>query len=199
MYRRLAVVDAELQLTGLQAQANTQRMALRLSPGNADPVDCLASATVPLRNYVMNRYVSHHGDALDEIGEVTSPDPFPAVRFSLLVDQYVAGDHSVLPALKTQMQIWRDNDAAFRQVATVRGLSEAVPTSHNLAVMAGAGLDALNGHKKKLSPAEKKIFDQEETLINSSADVTGAFSGTTFPPGGLMIIVEPAIRKLVGL
>ncbi|KXV66258.1 beta-N-acetylhexosaminidase [Acetobacter orleanensis] len=199
MYRRLAVVDAELQLTGLQAQANTHRMALRLSPGNADPVECLASATVPLRNYVMNRYVSHHGDALDEIGEVTSPDPFPAVRFSMLVDQYVAGDRSVLPALKAQMQVWRDNDVAFQQVATVRGLSEAVPISHNLAVMAGAGLDALNGHKKKLSTADKKVFDQEETLINSSADVSGSFFGTTFPPGGLMISVEPAIRKLVGL
>ncbi|MFE8871823.1 beta-N-acetylhexosaminidase [Acetobacter persici] len=199
MYRRLAVVNTELQLTGVQAQANTHRMALRLSPANADPVERLASATVPLRNYVMNRYVSHHGDALDEIGEVTSPDPFPAVRFSMLVDQYVAGDRSVVPALKAQMQIWRDNDAAFQQVARVRGLSEAVPTSHNLAVMAAAGLNALNSHKKKLSATEKKIFDQEEDLINSSADVTGSFSGTTFPPGGLMIIAEPAIRKLVGL
>lgn len=199
MYRRLAVVNTELQITGLQAQANTHRMALRLSPGNADPVECLASATVPLRNYVMNRYVSHRDNALDEIGEVTSPDPFQAVRFSMLVDQYVAGDHSVAPALKAQMQVWRDNDAAFQQVATARGLSEAVPTSHNLAVMAGAGLNALNGHKKKLSAADKKVFDQEDTLINSSADVSGSFSGTSFPAGGLMIVAEPALRKLVGL
>nr|WP_298795999.1 family 20 glycosylhydrolase [uncultured Acetobacter sp.] len=198
MYRRLAVVNSELQITGLQAQANTHKMVLRLSPGNAEPVERLASATVPLRNYVMNRYVGHHGNALDEIGEVTSPDPFPAVRFNMLVDRYVAGDHSVVAELKSQMQVWRDNDAAFRQVATVRGLSEAVPTSHNLAVMAGAGLNALNGHKK-LSSEEKKIFDQEETLINGSADVSGSFSGTTFPAAGLMIIAEPAIRKLVGL
>lgn len=199
MYRRLAIVDTELQLTGLQAQANTHRMALRLSPGNADPVERLASATVPLRNYVMNRYVTHRVGALDEIGEVTSPDPFPAVRFSLLVDAYVAGDRSVLPALKAQMQIWRDNDAAFQQVATVRGLSEAVPTSHNLAVMAQAGLNALNGKKRKLSSLEKEVFNQEDALINSSADVTGFPSGTPFPPGGLMIVAEPAIRKLVGL
>ncbi|OAG78115.1 beta-N-acetylhexosaminidase [Acetobacter malorum] len=113
----------------------------------------------------------------------------------MLVDQYVAGDHSVAPALKAQLQVWRDNDAAFQQVATVRGLSEAVPTSHNLAVMAGAGLNALNGHKKKLSSEDRKIFDQEETLINSSADVSGSFSGTSFPPGGLMIIAEPALQE----
>ncbi|KXV75933.1 hypothetical protein AD953_05880 [Acetobacter malorum] len=65
--------------------------------------------------------------------------------------------------------------------------------------MAGAGLNALNGHKKKLSAADKKVFDQEDTLINSSADVSGSFSGISFPAGGLMIVAEPALRKLVGL
>ncbi|MCX2561515.1 family 20 glycosylhydrolase [Acetobacter farinalis] len=199
MYRRLAVVNAELQITGLQAQANTHRMALRLSPGDADPVACLAGATVPLRNYVMNRYVAHHNHALDEIGEVASPDPFPAVRFAQLVDRYAAGDHSVVPDLKAQLQIWQDNDAAFQEVATVRGLSEAIPASHNLAVMASAGLKALNGHKVKLSAAEKQIFDHEDTLLNSSADLSGSFSSTAFSAGGLMISAEPAIRKLVGL
>ncbi|MFW7268903.1 beta-N-acetylhexosaminidase [Gluconacetobacter sp. Hr-1-5] len=198
MYRRLAVVNAELQIAGLQAEANRWRMAARLSPGAVDPVMVLASATVPLRNYNMNRYVARHGRRLDEIGEVASPDPAPALRFSMLVTRYVSGDHAVAPALRRQLVAWRDNDAAFALVAHVRGLSEALVTSHHLAVIAQAGLKALDG-KPALSAAEKEIFDQEDAAINNSADVSGSSGGPVIlPPAGLMIAVEPAVRKLLG-
>lgn len=198
MYRRLAVVNAGLQITGLQAEANRWRMAARLSPGAVDPVMVLASATVPLRNYNMNRYVGRHGRRLDEIGEVASPDPVPALRFSMLVTRYVSGDRTVVPALRRQLVAWRDNDAAFAPVAYVRGLSEARVTSRHLAVIAQVGLRALDG-KPTLSAAEKEIFDQEDAAINSSADVSGSSGGpASLPPAGLMIAVEPAVRKLLG-
>ncbi|MBB2205211.1 beta-N-acetylhexosaminidase [Gluconacetobacter takamatsuzukensis] len=198
MYRRLAVVNAELQITGLQGEANRWRMAARLSPGTVDPVMVLASATVPLRNYNMNRYVGRHGNRLDEIGEIASPDPAPALRFSALVARYVAGDHSVVPALRRQLATWRDNDAAFAPVAQVRGLSDALVTSRHLAVIAGAGLKALDG-ERTLSAPDRAIFDQEDAAINSSADVSGSFAGVNLPPAGLMIAIEPAVRKLLGL
>ncbi|GAA4490459.1 beta-N-acetylhexosaminidase [Gluconacetobacter tumulicola] len=196
MYRRLAVVNSELQITGLQGEANRWRMAARLSPGTVDPVMVLASATVPLRNYNMNRYVGRHGHRLDEIGEVASPDPAQAQRFSILVARYVAGDHSVAPALRRQLAVWRDNDAAFAPVAHVRGLSEALVTSSHLAVIARAGLKALDG-RRILSAPEKEIFDQEDAAINGSADVSGTSAGATLPPAGLMIAVEPAVRRLL--
>ncbi len=199
MYRRLAVVNSELQITGLHAQASTGRMAARLSRGNPDPVQILVSATVPLQNYNMNRYVGRHGNNLDAIGEIASPDPFPAIRFSMLADRYISGDHSVVPDLLAQLQIWHDNDASFIQVATVRGLSEALPVSHNLAVIAGIGLNALSGHKKALSSEERKIIDDEDAVISRSTDVSGASGAANLPSGGLMIAIEPAVRKLAGL
>ncbi|GAA4484333.1 beta-N-acetylhexosaminidase [Gluconacetobacter asukensis] len=198
MYRRLAVVNSELQITGLQGEANRWRMAARLSTGTVDPVMVLASATVPLRNYNMNRYVGRHGHRLDEIGEIASPDPVQAQRFSTLVARYVAGDHSVVPALRRQLVTWRDNDAAFAPVAQVRGLSDALVTSRHLAVIAAAGLKALDGGRT-LSAPEKAIFDQEDAAINGSADVSGSFAGVNLPPAGLMVAIEPAVRKLLAL
>lgn len=199
MYRRLAVVDSELQMTGLRSWANTERMEARLSPGNTDPVSVLAGAVVPLRNYSMNRYVGRHGDRLDAIGEIASPDPAAAVRFAALVSRWVAGDRSVVPALRAQLQQWRDNDGAFRQVATVQGLSEALPVSWRLSVIAGVGLDRLNGRKKALTAQQRAVMDHEEAALNSSADVSGSFTGATLPDAGLMIVAEPAVRKLAGL
>ncbi|WP_246387350.1 beta-N-acetylhexosaminidase [Gluconacetobacter sacchari] len=199
MYRRLAVVNAGLQITGLQGEANRWRMAARLSPGSVDPVLVLASATVPLRNYNMNRYVGRHGHRLDEIGEIATPDPVAATRFSMLVGRYVAGDRGVAPALRRQLVAWRDNDAAFAAVARVRGLSEALVTSRHLAVIAGAGLKALDGERTLPAP-DRAILDQEDAVISRSSDVSGSSGGgVSLPAAGLMIAIEPAVRKLLGL
>ena len=197
MYRRLESIDKNLQVTALNSEINVKRMTKRLSPANSDPVMVLATATAPLRSYKMNRYVAHRGNRLDEIGETVSPDSFSAVRFGFLVDRYLAGDKSTVSEMRKMLQEWKDNDPAFLKIATSSGLSDAVSTSHDLAVIAGAGLDALDG-QKNLSKDSQVIFDRQDAMLTSGDDVSGAGAITEFPGGGLIVVIEPSVRKLLG-
>ncbi|NMC57827.1 MAG: hypothetical protein GYA51_00305, partial [Candidatus Methanofastidiosa archaeon] len=120
-----------------------------------------------------------------------------AVRFGFLVDRYLAGDKSTVSEMRKMLQEWKDNDPAFLKIATSSGLSDAVSTSHDLAVIAGAGLDALDG-QKNLSKDSQAIFDRQDAMLTSGDDVSGAGAITEFPGGGLIVVIEPSVRKLLG-
>ncbi|EHH68732.1 beta-N-acetylhexosaminidase [Gluconobacter morbifer] len=198
MYRRLNVVGSELEQTGLKARSNAARMAERLSPADPSPVETLAEATVPLRNYAMNRYVEHHDKTLDAIGEIVSPDPAAAIRFNELAARYAQGDHALAGQLRAMLQGWVNNDAAFSQVAVAAGLAPAVPVAHDVAVLAQMGLDALAHPHRKMPEASLAVLKNWTTVLSDSDNLVKAASGKLESPAGLMIAIVPGIHALCG-
>lgn len=198
MYRRLAMVDTELTALGLQSEVDTRRMMARLAPEDPDAVQTLVSAIVPIRNYRLNRYSGAHGDHLDEIAEIASPDPIASIRFNALAARYAAGDHSVAPELRAQLQAWKDNDAAYTKVATSRGLVEAVPVSHDVASLATLGLNALDGNAGVSDAAARAVLDNNLAQLALSTDITAAFGAANTPVAGVMIAFAPGVKALLG-
>ncbi|GLQ66624.1 beta-N-acetylhexosaminidase [Gluconobacter kondonii] len=196
MYRRLGVVASELELTGLKARSQADRMAERLSPADASPVEILAEATMPLRNYAMNRYVEHHGGTLDGMGEIASPDPLTAIRFNELAERYAKGDHAEAAQLKAQLQRWIDNDQAFAGIAVSRGLTSALPVAHDVAILARMGLAALDKPKHKASAESMTVLTNWIGTLANADNLVKAASGSVQTPAGLLIAIVPGIQAL---
>ncbi|MBB2200923.1 family 20 glycosylhydrolase [Gluconacetobacter tumulisoli] len=205
MYRRLAVVQDELCVTGLQAQANRYRMAARLSPGDAGPVLALADATSPIRNYGHNHLVFHGTKIAPEQrmntpSDIAAPDSLAAERFDDLAHRYVAGDRSVRPVLETMLTRWRDNDVAFQAVSAGHPiLEEARPASQELKALAQAGLDALAGRKDtQWRAATSALLARQDQAVAASANMVVSRAAPQ-PPADLLQDITPGVRALAGL
>ncbi|GBQ85817.1 beta-N-acetylhexosaminidase [Gluconacetobacter johannae DSM 13595] len=205
MYRRLAVVQDELCVTGLQAQANRYRMAARLSPGNAGPVLTLADATSPIRHYGHNHPVSHgpNGPVVQQMNtpsDIAAPDSAGAERFNDLARRYVAGDRSVRPVLEAMLTRWRDNDAAFQAVSAGRPiLEDARPASQELKALAQAGLDALAGRNgKDWRAVTGALLARQDQAVAASANMVVSHT-VAQPPADLLQDITPGVRTLAGL
>ncbi|MDG6094725.1 beta-N-acetylhexosaminidase [Acetobacter sp. AN02] len=195
MYRRLEPVAAELEITGLHARANTIRMAERLAPGDAGPLQTLAGATMPLRNYMMNRYTGLKNIPPDQIAGIASPDPMPAIRFNAMAARYAAGDRSLAASLRAQLLIWKNNELSF--ASSGPHLKGARAASHTLSVLAGLGLTALDHPGSPPDPAALQILDDAAARLVQADDMTAVFGMTDFPPGGLLMAAVPGIRSLI--
>ncbi|UMM09901.1 beta-N-acetylhexosaminidase [Gluconobacter frateurii] len=197
--RRLPVIMAELQATGLQATQHENALEEGLAPGHTGPLSTLLSATVPVRNYALNRLASKSGDAmLSAPVAIADPDAFEATRFNSMVKRYLAGEKSLKAPLKTILTAWSSNDEAFSAIAKdVPALEEVTPVSHTVAALSNAGLNVLNGASGTAwrLDAQHLIAAQDEFFHNSSNHILSMKREQ--PPGGLLIAILPGIKALV--
>jgi hexosaminidase len=184
MYRRLDIVDAELDRIGL-----THNSAYRLlleglaGSGDIDALKVLADVSEPgtlgLRHRVNPDYAQD--TPLNRFVDAARPDSPVARRFNDLADRYLRrpGDTAARDEIRQWLGIWASNDAKLQPLIARRGiLRDAATVSAALSKISGQALAALSG-----APAGK-----------DDADIQAAQK----PIGEVRLAVAPAIAKLVG-
>ncbi|ULQ54138.1 beta-N-acetylhexosaminidase [Flavihumibacter fluvii] len=157
MYQRLEKIDLYLEGLGTTQLKNKGMLMRRLANGyNTHALEVLVDVIEPLKIYERNE-----GDTMytvfspyTKIADVATPDQKVARLFRNNVSRYCkAKDPKMVPGLKNQMELWKNNDTAFR--ALIRQspvLQEAENLSANLAQIATIGLEALQYIVAKKSP-----------------------------------------------
>jgi hexosaminidase len=209
MYRRLIVAHDGLRVAGLADEANRQRIAARLAPGESEPVELLLDLVAPVRNHAHNRMGTAllkgkrpSPQNLNELADAASPDSLVARRFELDAERFARGDRSSAVVLKATLASWRGNHDRFAAVA--RGnpqLEAALPISADIAALAGVGLDATAAIESGRAPSAdwrghvKELFDRQAAAEKASESIIHVMTMQQ-PPADFLISVTPGIRKL---
>ena len=209
MYRRLAVVSAQLAVSGLDDQANRQRIAARIAPGDNGAVTDLLAITGPVRNMAHDHRIKamlagqRIVQPLNALADTAPVDSLVARRFADEAKRYVAGERALGAPLKAQMSDWRGNEARFGAIATENPMLEpARPTAVLIAAVAAAGLDALDALEagKPLSAAQ--VQNAEELLARLEKEEAASWRPfDSFlrpqPAADLIVKIGPGVRTLV--
>lgn len=209
LYRRLPVLQDQLRVQGLQDEASRVRMAARLAPGASEPVLTLLDLVGPTRNMAHDHRIlamlrgQKIVQDLNGLADAAPVDSLVAHRFEARAKAYAGGARGQAPALRADLTIWQANDARFQAVAKDRpALEAALPISADIALMAQAGLMALDAIEagKPLPDADRAraeaVLARAEAFDAASARPIFSFLGKQ-PPADLIIKITPGIRALL--
>lgn len=211
MYRRLIIVHDGLRLAGLADDANRRRMAVRLAPGESEPVALLLDLVAPVctdAHYhqalaILKKEKAPPPQEFNELADAALPDSLVARRFELDADRLVRGDRSGAAALKATLTSWRNNHDRFAAVARGKPqLEAALPISADIAALAGIALDAMDAIESGRAPGNdwrgraKEILDRQAAAEKASENILQVLTMQQ-PPADLLISITPGVRKLV--
>lgn len=211
--RRLPVVEAELEIQGLEAQAGRARMAARLAPGAPDVVATFLQAVAPSRyathNHTLRALLAGQRNPppqrLTALADAAPVDGVAALRFDADARRLVAGDRSAASALRAQLQIWADNAPRFAAVAKGRpDLEAGLPANADAANLAALGLEALDAIERGQAMGAEAQARAKPLLARLMAE-RAASSRPIFaflhapPPADLISAIAPTVADLVAL
>lgn len=209
LYRRLPLVQDQLRLQGIQDQANSARMAARLSPGRSEPILALLTLVGPVRNYGHDHRVmaalrgSPIVQELNGLADAATADSLVAHDFEARVQRYVGGDVGLADGLRADLQAWRANHARFEAIAKGRpALESALPVSVDITELSDAGLAAIDAlTAKRLLDNATRLRAEAVLARNAAFEAASARPLFAFlrkqPPADLIVKIAPAIRALV--
>lgn len=191
MYRRLAVVSAQLEEVGVTHASHTDRMLRRLA-GDGDP-----ARLAELLEYAQPVYFGERSQIqqttqltpLTHLVDAARPDPFSRWRIGTLVDSSLADPRHVAGrvALAGLFAEWRDLRPRLQAAAVSSPLAaEAFPAADALAELGSAGLEALTFLGDVAVPPDGWM-----------ARVTPILDRADRPLGLLRLPFAPAMRRLV--
>jgi hexosaminidase len=191
MYRRLDVVSAQLEETGLLHQANPPVMLRRLA-GGADPrpLEILTSVVEPVKVY--NRPQQRPANQmmpLTRLVDVATADAPAARPFNTTVDRFLAhaGTEVGASALVAAFERWRSIKPSIDVLIDQSpALAEVRPLADDLAALAAVGLEAVSYLRQGVVPAP-------EWHASASARIEAAGK----PKGQLEFAILPAMKRLV--
>ena len=118
MYRRLEVVDRQLEEAGLTHWKNQEMMLRRLANGgDAHPLRLLAGAVEPLTGYDRHKVGITYTwySPFTRMVDAAVADPRPAREFSRRVDRSLGGEGgNVLEVLTGQLSHWKENHSEIK-------------------------------------------------------------------------------------
>jgi hexosaminidase len=209
MYRRLAIVQDQLTVEGLDDRANRMRMALRLSPGDVAPVLTLLDAVGPIRNMAHDHRIlaALSGkmvvQPLNALADAAPVDSLVARSFNTKARRFAAGDRLVEPELRAQLAVWRDNDARFAAAAKGNAMLEpALPVSADLKALAEAGLQALDTIDHHVPLANSDVA-AAQSLVAATLQTEAATDKPLLsflaprPPADMVITLGSGIQTLL--
>lgn len=188
MYRRLAILNRNLEWLELRHRTNSQRMIERVA-GDA-PVELLqtlANALEPVKEYERGRTQSYSTEVpLIRVVDAISPESDQSREFNELVANAVH-DASLRPVVRKWLKQWSDNDAKLQLFLPASNLlSDLAPLSHQVSALGNIGLEALDAIESGQPVAADKRSQQLAVVNEMSA-----------PSAQMMIVITPAIRHLV--
>ncbi|WP_245642042.1 beta-N-acetylhexosaminidase [Neokomagataea thailandica] len=197
MERRLPVVQAELEATGLQAHDHGVFMRRALTGGHEElALDRVLSALIPAPNYVLNRL--HDRGVLDvEHGPVgvVDPDAPDVIRFNALAMRYEQGDHTQEAELRGFLTHWAQSEEAMLPLLhAYPALSVLKDVVHDLRLVAQAGLAGLDGRSP--TAEEMSAVERQEVWRHNASNMLLSVRRPQ-APGGVMVGIVPGVRALV--
>ncbi|HET6526312.1 beta-N-acetylhexosaminidase [Sphingopyxis sp.] len=209
MYRRLAIVSAQLTVSGLDDRANRQRIAARIVPDDNGAVADLLAITGPVRNMAHDHRIKamlagqRIVQPLNALADTAPVDSLAARRFADEAKRYVAGERALGAPLKAQLGDWRANEARFGAIATGNPMLEpARPTATLIAAVAAAGLDALEALETGRPLTAAQVENAKELLARLEKEEAASWRPfDSFlrpqPAADLIVKIGPGIRTLV--
>lgn len=209
MYRRLAVVSAQLTVSGLDDKANRQRIAARIAPDDNGAVADLLAITGPVRNMAHDHRIKamlagqRIVQPLNALADTAPVDSLVARRFADEAKRYVAGERALGAPLRAQLGDWRTNETRFGAIATGNPLLEpARPTAALIAAAAATGIESLDALERGSRLSAAKV--QEASGLLARLEKEEAASWRPFdsflrpqPAADLIVKIGPGIRTLV--
>jgi hexosaminidase len=194
MYARMRAVSLELESLGLTHNSARDHMLQRMA-GTSDTtaLRVLADVVEPVKDY--NRWDDSKGpidfhSPLTRLIDAAYPESDTAREFGALVQQFVQSgykDKSVEAEIRTSLVLWRNNDARLRPLLEQSSLlHEDVTLSQNLAMVAAAGLQALDYLDQGQS--EPDLWKTQQLAVIEQAKK---------PVAGLLLQVTAPIQQLV--
>jgi hexosaminidase len=211
--RRLPVVETELEIQGLEAQAGRWRMAARLAPDAPDVVARFLEAVAPSRyathNHTLRAMLAGQRNPppqrLTALADAAPVDGAAALRFEAAAWRLAAGDPSAGPALRAQLRAWAENAPRF--VAAAKGrpdLEAGLPANADVASLAALGLEALDAIARG-QPLSAEARSRATPLLARLMADRAASSRPIFaflhtpPPADLISAIAPTVADLVAL
>jgi len=179
MYTRLKEVDPWLEWLGLGQKSNLELMLRRLAGSGADfgALKTFASALEPVKGY--ERHRAHYGasSSFNRLVDAIPPESNAAREFRDAVDRYLgAPDPAGAAGLQAKLKSWSDAVSKVRPLLVSNSLlNEDLPVADDLAELCRLGSEALT----------------------NSAPSPAALKDASAHHAGLLIAIEPAVRKLL--
>ena len=194
MYSRMNAISLELESLGLTHNSARDRMLQRMA-GTADitSLRVLADVVEPVKDY--HRWDESKGPIdfhapLNRMIDAAYPESDTAREFSSLVQQFVQSGYKDKVAeaqIRTWLTLWRENDAKLHPLLQQSVLlQEDAPVSQNLAMLAAAGLQALDYLDKGLP--EPDLWKAQQVAV---------IDQTKKPVAGLLLMVVSPVQELV--
>jgi hexosaminidase len=196
MYARLDFVSVRLEWLGLTHKSFSPKMLHRIA-GAASPTEfaalrTLADVVEPVKDYTREQTAPAEPTSATPMNRVVDAVPLESDggrRFVELVDQYVASgchDASTEARLRSQLSLWRDNDAQLQPLAQRSFLvQEVAGRSHDLSTLGLAGLGVLDAMAKG-EPAPESWLPLLAIIMSAQK-----------PEAQLLLIPAPALQKLI--
>jgi len=197
MYARLDFISARLDWLGLTHKTYYRKMLERIA-GPSSPEEFAALRTLtdlvePVKEYTRQQTAPAEPTSATPMNRVVDAvllESDAGRHFGELVDQYLAGscrDLALADRLRTQLALWRDNDARLQPLAHRSFLvKEVAARSQDLSALGAAGLAALEAIAKG-QPASDSWKSQQLAVIEQAKK----------PRAQLLLIPAPAVQKLV--
>ncbi len=191
MYRRLSIVDLELEELGLTQDKNQEMMLRRLAgQGDIGPLHVLAAVTEPAKNYSRSQQGITYTtlSPLTKFIDACQPESLRARRFGAEADRFLETKDPVLASgLAAALRRWKANHPAVLElVAASPALADVETLSLALAAVSETGLEALDFLTSGKTP-DKGWVDAKKQLLAEAAK----------PKAGGELAVIPAVQKLV--
>jgi hexosaminidase len=198
MYARLDSIGARLEWLGLTHRTYYRRMLQRIAGSTATPEEfaalrVFADVAEPVKEYTREETAPAEATSRTPMNRVVDAVPLESDagrRFGELVDKFVAAsclDAETGARLRSQLLLWRDNDAKLQPLAHRSFLvQEVAGRSQDLSALASVGLAALDSISKR-QPAPDTWKTQQLAIIAQAQK----------PKVQLLLIPSPAVQKLV--
>ncbi|MEP6924058.1 MAG: family 20 glycosylhydrolase [Pyrinomonadaceae bacterium] len=192
MYRRLAVIDAQLEELGLTHRKNQAMMLRRLANNkDSDALQTLASLVEPVKEY--KRYQVRPQTMLSPLTglvDAAHPDSETARVFALLVNEMLSDAPKFQNgAAKIQNTLTKWQTAGTELVPltdSLPGLQEAKPLASDLSEIGAIGLESLSFLARGVAPPD----GWRDSKLAALKQIANPKAGLEFP-------IVPSLREMV--
>jgi len=192
MYRRLEVLDRNLERLGLTHRSSYPQMLKRLAGENSiESLQVLADIVEPVKYYKRPGTKEYtQATPLNRLVDAARPESEKARKFQEMVEEMLADAPAYernRETVKKWLMEWRDNKAKLQPVLEESYLlKEVIPLSEDVFTLAEAGLGAVNYLESRVKPSPSWL-----------ESVSLRFNRFQKPEHELQVMIIPALRQLV--
>lgn len=192
MYRRLEILDINLDWLGLTHNSHYPLMLQRLTGANSyEPLEVLADIVEPVKYYTRPATREYtQMTPLNRLVDAARPESQTSRKFRKMVDGYLADapDYSSRrESMREWLREWKDNHQVLKPILDESALlTEIIPLSERVAALAEAGLQAVDAMETDL-----------EAPMSWMEGVLPLLRPPQKPEYEMLVRILPAVRNLV--